>query len=119
MMSQNRQAEIDRRKAEIDYRINIKAELEIEQLHQKTDLLREQAVMQPLQAVKFLLRHLNSAERREASSSSVVGGVRTGTGRMWDHGCSNPCEAGRYKYEGKMIELRDHLTKGDRTAEER
>jgi hypothetical protein len=37
MMSQNRQAEIDRRKAEIDYRINIKAELEIEQLHQKID----------------------------------------------------------------------------------
>jgi hypothetical protein len=39
-MSQNRQAEIDRRKAAIDYRINIKAELEIEQLHQKVDLPR-------------------------------------------------------------------------------
>lgn len=68
MMSQNRQAEIDRRKAEIDYRINIKAELEIEQLHQKIDLLREQEVMQLLQAVELLLQRLNSAERRGASS---------------------------------------------------
>jgi uncharacterized membrane protein len=57
MMSQNRQAEIDRRKAEIDHRINIKAELEIEQLHEKK-----------LQAVELLLQRLNSAERREASS---------------------------------------------------
>jgi uncharacterized membrane protein len=61
IMSQNRQAEID-------YRINIKAELEIEQLHQKIDLLREQEVMQLLQAVELLLQRLNSAERREASS---------------------------------------------------
>src|ERR1051325_9733810 len=30
MMSQNRQAEIDRRKAESDYEVNIKAELEID-----------------------------------------------------------------------------------------
>jgi hypothetical protein len=35
MMGQNRQAEIDRRKAQINYRINIKAELEVEQLHRK------------------------------------------------------------------------------------
>ena len=60
-MSQNRQAEID-------YRINIKAELEIEQLHEKMDLLREQEVMQLLQAVELLLQRLSSAERREASS---------------------------------------------------
>jgi hypothetical protein len=68
MISQNRQAEIDRRKAEIDYRINIKAELEIEPLHQKVDLLREQEVMQLLQAVELLLQRPNSTERREASS---------------------------------------------------
>src|SRR4249920_3529641 len=35
MMSQNRQSEIDRRHAEHDYRINVKAELEIELLHNK------------------------------------------------------------------------------------
>lgn len=60
-MSQNRQAEID-------YRINIKAELEIEQLHEKMDLLREQEVRQLLQAVELLLQRLSSAERREATS---------------------------------------------------
>src|ERR1700682_5158214 len=41
MMSQKRQAMIARQAAEHDYDINIKAELEIELLHQKIDLLRE------------------------------------------------------------------------------
>ncbi len=44
MMSQNRQSDIDRQKAEEDYKINIKAELEIEQLHQKLDNLRENEI---------------------------------------------------------------------------
>ena len=41
MMSQNRQAAIDRAEAKGDYDINRKAELEIELLHQKIDMLRE------------------------------------------------------------------------------
>ena len=41
MMSQNRQAAIDRAEAKGDYDVNRKAELEIELLHQKIDLLRE------------------------------------------------------------------------------
>lgn len=45
MMSQNRQSDIDRKKAEQDYRINIKAELEIELLHHKLDELREREVL--------------------------------------------------------------------------
>ena len=45
MMSQNRQSEIDRRHAEHDYRINVKAELEIELLHNKIDALREQEIV--------------------------------------------------------------------------
>ena len=44
MMSQNRQQDIDRREAESDYKINIKAELEIELLHQKIDALREKEI---------------------------------------------------------------------------
>lgn len=44
MMSQNRQAEIDRREAEHDYAVNVKAELEIELLHAKIDALREQEI---------------------------------------------------------------------------
>ena len=45
MMSQNRQQDIDRKAAEHDYQINIKAELEIELLHQKIDELREKEVL--------------------------------------------------------------------------
>ena len=41
MMSQNRQQDIDRKEAENDYRINIKAELEIELLHEKIELLHQ------------------------------------------------------------------------------
>jgi uncharacterized membrane protein len=45
MMSQNRQQDVDRKKAESDYQINIKAELEIELLHEKIDQLRETEVL--------------------------------------------------------------------------
>jgi uncharacterized membrane protein len=41
LMSQNRQAQKDRRVAEHDYEVNLKAELEIMLLHEKIDLLRE------------------------------------------------------------------------------
>ena len=38
-MSQNRQEARDRKRAEQDYKINLKAELELRQLHQKVDHL--------------------------------------------------------------------------------
>jgi uncharacterized membrane protein len=41
MMSQNRQAFKDRLQAEMDYRVNLKAELEVTQLHHKIDELYE------------------------------------------------------------------------------
>jgi uncharacterized membrane protein len=41
MMSQNRQGEIDRARGVADFEVNQKAELEIETLHQKIDLMRE------------------------------------------------------------------------------
>jgi uncharacterized membrane protein len=37
LISQNRQAEKDRVRADIEYEVNIKAELEIAHLHEKTD----------------------------------------------------------------------------------
>ncbi|WP_313253707.1 DUF1003 domain-containing protein [Stenotrophomonas acidaminiphila] len=40
MMSQNRQAAVDRMRAENDYQVNVKAELEVLQIHEKLDLLR-------------------------------------------------------------------------------
>ncbi|MBA8879507.1 DUF1003 domain-containing protein [Phyllobacterium myrsinacearum] len=61
MMSQNRQQDIDRRDAENDYKINIKAELEIELLHekmellhQKIDFLREKEVLSLTEEVRRL-----------------------------------------------------------------
>ena len=44
MMSQNRKEEKDRKRAENDYLINLKAELELRSLHQKIDLLLEEQV---------------------------------------------------------------------------
>ena len=58
MMAQNRQQDIDRKEAENDYKINIKAELEIELLHQKIDELREKEVVGLTQAVADLTRLL-------------------------------------------------------------
>jgi uncharacterized membrane protein len=54
MMSQNRQAAIDRVAASHDYDINRKAELEIELLHQKLDLLRETEVSELIQIIRSL-----------------------------------------------------------------
>ena len=44
MMAQNRQAAIDRQKAELDYQVNCKAELDIEALHAKIDLMRQEDI---------------------------------------------------------------------------
>jgi uncharacterized membrane protein len=41
LISQNRQAEKDRVRSNIDYEVNVKAEMEIAQLHDKTDRLNE------------------------------------------------------------------------------
>jgi uncharacterized membrane protein len=54
MMSQNRQQDVDRREAAEDFRINVKAELEIELLHQKLDELRGKEVLSLTQAVESL-----------------------------------------------------------------
>jgi len=54
MMSQNRQQDVDRIKAAEDYRVNIKAELEIELLHQKLDELREKEVLSLVESVRAL-----------------------------------------------------------------
>jgi uncharacterized membrane protein len=61
MMSQNRQQDIDRKKAENDFQVNVKAELEIELLHQKIDQLRETEVLQLTRAVNDLTALLRKA----------------------------------------------------------
>lgn len=61
MMSQNRQRDIDRKAAENDYRINVKAELEIELLHEKIDQLREREVLELTEAVRMLTELLEQS----------------------------------------------------------
>ena len=56
MMSQNRQQDIDRKEAANDHQINIKAELEIELLHQKIDELREKEVLFLTEAIADLTK---------------------------------------------------------------
>jgi uncharacterized membrane protein len=62
MMAQNRQQDIDRKEAENDHKINIKAELEIELLHQKIDELREKEVVYLTQALEELIGYLKEVQ---------------------------------------------------------
>jgi len=62
MMSQNRKEEKDRMRAENDYLVNLKAEIEIRSLHQKMDLLLEEQIktLFNTQAQQFtLLKEIN------------------------------------------------------------
>jgi uncharacterized membrane protein len=68
MMSQNRQAMIDREAARRDYEINLKAELEIELLHQKLDLLRETEVANLVATLRELQQELRLAKEKSAAS---------------------------------------------------
>jgi uncharacterized membrane protein len=71
MMSQNRQAAIDRAAAQTDYGINAKAELEIELLHQKLDLLRETEVSELIQIIRRLEERLPAPAAAVASAPSA------------------------------------------------
>jgi uncharacterized membrane protein len=67
MMSQNRQEEKDRKRAENDYLINLKAELELRNLHSKIDLLMEEQMtrLMEVQAVQVrLLEQLNMKKEK-------------------------------------------------------
>jgi uncharacterized membrane protein len=64
MMSQNRQADIDRLRSIADYQVNIRAEAEISLLHEKMDLLREQQVAELISLLKTQLERIESLENR-------------------------------------------------------
>lgn len=77
MMSQNRQSEIDRRAAQHDYDINLKAELEIELLHHKLDLLREKEISELIGIIRTLQAALCDASGRplaQVTATSKSGG---------------------------------------------
>jgi uncharacterized membrane protein len=82
MMSQNRQQDIDRREAENDHQVNIKAELEIELLHQKVDSLRENEVLMLTKTIneltELLQRESKAAhEKRQADAPAKAPVSRT------------------------------------------
>ena len=66
MMSQNRQSEQDRHHAENDYEVNVKAELEIELLHEKVDLLKERELLALTEAVKLLAQRIEGLQAQLA-----------------------------------------------------
>jgi uncharacterized membrane protein len=70
MMSQNRQQDIDRKQAENDFQVNIKAELEIELLHQKIDQLRETEVVNLTQAVNQLCGQVGTRKVKVAGMTA-------------------------------------------------
>ena len=72
MMSQNRQSDIDRKKAENDYNVNIKAELEIELLHQKLDELRAKEMLALTQAIADLTQHVKNENLVVAAASKAT-----------------------------------------------
>ena len=53
MMSQNRQEEKDRQRAENDYLVNLKAEIEVRNLHQKMNLLMEEQFQTLLEIQRY------------------------------------------------------------------
>ena len=64
MMSQNRQEEKDRKRAENDYLINLKSELELRSLHQKIDLLLEEQIKVLFDSQAKQLEILKSIEKK-------------------------------------------------------
>ncbi len=72
MMSQNRQQDIDRKKAEGDYNVNIKAELEIELLHQKIDELRAKEMLALTQAITDLTQHVRNEKLAVAAVTGAL-----------------------------------------------
>ncbi len=62
-MSQNRLSEIDRQHAGNDFEVNVKAELEIELLHQKIDLMREKELYALSMTVEELSKKLDSLQK--------------------------------------------------------
>jgi uncharacterized membrane protein len=63
MMSQNRQEDRDRQRAEGDYKVNLKAELEIRHLHEKMDFLLHQHAARLMEVQQMQLELLRELAR--------------------------------------------------------
>ncbi|MDZ7968137.1 MAG: DUF1003 domain-containing protein [Nostoc sp. DedSLP03] len=68
LMSQNRQSDTDRRSAEIDHQVNLKASQNIELLHQKLDELHSQRLNELTQIIKDQQQIINEMKETLVSS---------------------------------------------------
>lgn len=68
MMSQNRQEEIDRKRNENDFLINLKAEMEVRMINQKVDLLLEEQIKILIESQAKQLEILKTIEQKIESS---------------------------------------------------
>jgi uncharacterized membrane protein len=64
MMSQNRKEEKDRQRAQNDYLINLKAEIEIRNLHRKTDLLISEQMKSLFEIQKLQMDMMEEIRKR-------------------------------------------------------
>ena len=71
MMSQNRQTEKDRLHAANDYEVNLKAELEIRELHDKFDALRERDWEHLVQLQQRQIEMLSELVRRSGGQAPI------------------------------------------------
>ena len=58
MMAANRAADRDRKKAEKDYHVNVKAESEIQTLHHKLDLMKEKEMKELIEIINTLVTRM-------------------------------------------------------------
>jgi uncharacterized membrane protein len=79
MMSQNRQADKDRARSEHDYKVNLKAELEIRLLHEKIDhlLIHEQKKLLEIQQVQIDL--MQSIQKSVGPQATQAASAETAT----------------------------------------
>lgn len=76
MMSQNRQEAKDRLRSEYDYRINLKAELEIRHLNEKMDHLIKRQWQRLLEIQRIQTQIMEEVARRARIGNAGPGGVR-------------------------------------------
>lgn len=69
MMSQKRQSEADRVQAQHDYEVNIKSELEILQVHEKLNALRDSEVAELLDKTNQMILRMEKIEQRLGAGS--------------------------------------------------
>ena len=78
MMSQNRQEEKDRRRAENDYKVNLKTEIMIEDLYDKVNLLLAKLIVHAKSREEAILK------MRSALGEVIIEGIQTNVDYQYD-----------------------------------